>query len=130
MSFPLGIYPNAPYTRLMQFLYSRFSTYFSKVNDRITEDIKSINGIEFYKDRVFLPQTSFQNEGNISMIPTNFIKYKLEGRIIGKLATVTRIIDGNTVQLDTSEQLSVDLIIVASDTGCNFHSFPNVFQKD
>ena len=112
--FPFSPYPNAPHTHLFRFLHEKFPRIFMNMTNTMSKDIIETHGPDLYNDKIFLPRTSIRNAENISMIPKDFIRLKREGRIIGKLASIDRIVDETTIQLDTGEQISADVIISAS----------------
>ena len=116
-------FPGAPSYRLFRFIHRTLPYLFIKITDLMSADIKKTHGSDLYNDKIFLPRTSMRYAENISMIPRDFVKLKLEGRIIGKLASIERIIDENTIELNTGEQLQADLIISATGYCLRFPFF-------
>jgi len=113
-SIPFSPIPNAPYGALFTFLHKKIPKLFLKMTNIISNDILSIHGPNFSKDKVFIPQHSFENIENISIISPDFIRLKSQSRIVGKLATIDEIVDETTVRLSTGEELQADLIISAT----------------
>lgn len=107
-------FPTAPHSAFFRFLHRTFPNFFLKLINMISADIMRSHGSDLYGDKIFIPQHSFRNENNHSIIPNDFIRLKKEGRIIGKLGTVLEIIDATTVRLDSGEDLQVDTIICAT----------------
>jgi hypothetical protein len=87
----------------------------------------SIHGPDLSNDKIFIPQHSFRNLENISMVSNDFIRLKREGSIIGKLEVIDEIVDETTVRLSSGEELQADMIISA--TGF-IQRFPFFSEKD
>jgi hypothetical protein len=107
-------FPGAQHTDLLHFLHQKFPIFFTKIIDMISADIMAIHGPDLFNDKIFIPRHSFRNEDNVSVIPNDFIRLKKEGYIIGKLASVDRILDETTIRLDSGEELQADMIICAT----------------
>ena len=71
-----------------------------------------------------------RNAENFSMIPEDFIPLKRQGRIVGKLASVTTIVDATTIQLDSGEQLQADMIISATGFTLRFPFFSDTLAHE
>lgn len=113
-SFPFTPVPGAPYSILFRFLHKKLSKLFIKMTDILSNDILSIHGVDFSNDKIFIPQHSYRNLENISMMSEGFTRLKREGRIIGKLGTISEILDETTIKLDSGEKLQADMIISAT----------------
>jgi len=113
-SIPFTPIPGAPYGSLFRFLHEKFPKIFTTMTDIISNDIMSIHGPDLSNDKIFIPQHSFRNLENISMISNDFIRLKREGSIIGKLGVIDEIVDETTVRLSSGEELQVDMIISAT----------------
>ncbi|CAF1049961.1 unnamed protein product [Rotaria sp. Silwood1] len=113
-SIPFILVPNAPYGNLFRFLHEKFPKIFTIMCNNISNDIISIHGSDLFDDKIFIPQYSYRNLENISVIPNDFIRLKHENRIIGKLGIIDEIIDETTVRLDSGEKLQADMIISAT----------------
>ena len=113
-SMPFAPLPGAPSSRLFRFLHEKFPELFTTMIDEMSNDIKSIHRCDLFNDRIFIPQRLLQNSANISIISDDFIRFKCEGRIIGKLGTIDEIIDEATVRLKSGEELQADIIISAT----------------
>ncbi|CAF0802550.1 unnamed protein product [Adineta steineri] len=107
-------FPTAPHTALFRFLHRRFPNFFIKIINSISADIMATHGSSLFDDKIFIPQHSFQNEDNLSIISKDFVQLKKEGRIIGKLASIDAITDETTIRLDSGEELQADMIICAT----------------
>ena len=114
LCLPFGPFPNAPHTALLHFLHRTFPRFFEKIMNGISKDVVAILGPDLFKDKIFLPQHSYRNVQNSSVIPNDFVRLKRDGRIIGKLATIDRIVNESTIRLDSGEELQVDMIICAT----------------
>ena len=114
LSIPFSPVPGAPYGTLFRFLHEKFPKFFIKITDNISNDIMSIHGPDLSNDKIFIPQHSYRNLENISIIPQDFIRFKREGRFIGKLGSIDGILDETKIRLDTGEILEADLIISAT----------------
>ena len=122
-------YPNAPHHRLFRLVHQTWPGLCTKLTNLMSEDILAMNGLDFYADGIFSPRTSMRNAENLSMMPEDFVRFKLEGRIQPRLASIERIIDQTTVQLDTQEQIQADVIICATGYKMSFPFFTeNVSQ--
>ncbi len=78
-------FPGAQHTALFHFLHQKFPTFFTKIIDMVSADIMATHGPDLFNDKIFIPQHSFRNEDNVSVIPNDFIRLKKESYIIGKL---------------------------------------------
>jgi dimethylaniline monooxygenase (N-oxide forming) len=107
-------YPDAPHTNIFRFLHRKFPKFATKMSNGTEADIIASHGTDLYGDKIFIPQHSFQNENNLSVLPKDFIRLKKEGRIIGKLASIDEIVDETTIRLDSGEELQADMIICAT----------------
>ncbi|CAF1506849.1 unnamed protein product [Rotaria magnacalcarata] len=114
MSIPFTPVPGAPHSALFRYLHQTFPKVFAKVTTGIGDDIISTNGPDLYNDKIFIPQYPYRNLKTIVIIPSDFIRLKSEGRIIGRLGIIDEIIDRTTVRLNTGEELQVDMIISAT----------------
>ncbi len=113
-SVPFTPFPGGTYSALFRFLHGKFPKIFTKITDLISNDIISIHGPNLFNDKMFIPQHSFKNVQNLSMVPKDFIRLKHEGRIIGKLGTIEEIINETTIRLSSGEELQADMIISAT----------------
>jgi hypothetical protein len=118
--------PDAPYGSLFRFLHRKFSKFFTIMTDILSKDIMFIHGPDLSNDKIFIPQHSYRNLENISIIHRDFIRLKREGRFIGRLGIIEEIIDETTVRLNSGEELQADMIISA--TGFIRH-FPFFSEK-
>lgn len=116
-------YPNAPHHRLFRLVHQTWPGLSTKITNLISEDILATHGSDFYEDGIFTPRTSMRNAENLLIMPEGFVRFKLEGRIQPRLASIERIIDQTTVQLDTQEQIQADLIICATGYKISFPFF-------
>ena len=91
----------------------------------IAQDIISTHGPDLFNHTIFIPQYSFRHIENISMISTEFIRLKHEGRIIGKLGVIDEIINDTTIRLDSGEELQADMII----SGTGFIRYFPIFSE-
>ncbi|CAF3780534.1 unnamed protein product [Rotaria sordida] len=123
LSIPFIPIPGAPYGSLFRFLHKQFPKIFTTMIDILSNDMMSIHGPNLFNDKIFIPQYSFQNIENISIIPNDFIRLKHEGHIIGKLGTIDEIIDETTIRLNSGEKLQADMIISATGYIRRFHFF-------
>ena len=123
LHMPFSPFPTGPHTSLFRFLHRAVPQLFTKITDGISADFIGTLGPDLFDDRVFIPRTSMRNAENLSLIPDEFIPLKRQGRIVGKLAAVTAVIDGTTVELDSGEQLHADMIISATGFTVRFPFF-------
>ncbi|CAF1041772.1 unnamed protein product [Adineta ricciae] len=106
--------PNGSYSKIFRFLHKNYPKLFTTMIEIISHDIMSIHGADLAEDGVFIPQHSFRSQENISIIPTDFLSLKRNGRIIGKLDTIKEIVDATTIRLNSGNHLQADMIILAT----------------
>jgi dimethylaniline monooxygenase (N-oxide forming) len=111
---PFKPFPDVPHTALFHFVHWAFPRFFIKAIENMGNDIIATHGPHLFDDKIFMPCYPYRNVENMSVIPTNFIRLKREGRIVGKLGFIDKIVDDSTIQLNTGEQLQVDMIICAT----------------
>ncbi|CAF3269127.1 unnamed protein product [Rotaria socialis] len=114
MSIPFTPVPDAPHSALFRYLHEKFPKVFATLTTGIGNDKIFTNGPDLYNDKIFIPQYPYRNLENIVIIPSDFIRLKSEGRIIGRLGIIDEIIDRTTVRLNTGEELQVDMVISAT----------------
>ena len=116
-------FPSAPHSRLFRFVHRTCPWLFTKITDQMSADILSTIGSDFYADGIFAPRTSMRNAENLMIMSENFVRLKYEGRIQPRLASIERIVDSTTIQLDSGEQLQADLLISATGFKLSFPFF-------
>jgi hypothetical protein len=122
-------YPYSPHGAIYNFLHRKCPIIFKKIFDSMSADILATYKQDLYDENIFLPTTSFPCSENYIRITEEFLKLKREGRIIRKIASIDEIIDETTVQLNTGEVVSADLIISATGFIEQFPFLPQAFGQ-
>jgi dimethylaniline monooxygenase (N-oxide forming) len=126
---PFTPFPGAPHSALFRFVHRKFPHFFANAIKTLSDDIITTHGPDLFNDKIFLPRHAYRNVENMTVIPKDFIRLKRDGRIVGKLASIDKIIDRTTVQLDSGEQLQVDMIIYATGFIERFPFFSDVHAR-